>query len=318
MLKDAAEESQICPDGQGSVIFKDPVIFYGAAGTVPSEIASLLVTSREQEGESVTLPGSAITMPDGSEIYIPEYTISLPEPSISLPGDTQIDDYSDAAVAFLEKQGLVIDADPELGENYLVATLAPEKMTVPLNAVINTLFVVGLGLAMVLLVPIVILGVRIDDETASIDGQDWLQRVFENIIPVIVDHHIHIRTEQFVTWLKSRGPDEGSFEYTATIPLVEKEPTIFLFEDGIKTREYVLQTEGDEDLTGKFFHVAVRLSLLGKLSVPVAQIDGFISDTPEDRKMTMKDIGYRMEGHFLACGGRNGEAARPNESGGRP
>ena len=33
------------------------------------------------------------------------------------------------------------------------------------------------------------------------------------------------------------------------------------------------------------------------------QVDGFISDTAEDKTMDTNDIGYRMEGYFLASGG---------------
>ena len=47
------------------------------------------------------------------------------------------------------------------------------------------------------------------------------------------------------------------------------------------------------------------MGMQGNPSVPVAQIDGFISDTPEERKMMIQDIGYRMEGYFLVCGGKN-------------
>ena len=72
-------------------------------------------------------------------------------------------------------------------------------------------------------------------------------------------------------------------------------------------REYCLQTEKNEDFTGKYFLVSVCLSIQGNPAVPVAQIDGLISDTPEDRQMTMKDVGYRMEVYFLACGGDAGK-----------
>lgn len=98
---------------------------------------------------------------------------------------------------------------------------------------------------------------------------------------------------------------KSQYELQGVLPLTEKEPTITLYEDGEKTREYRLQTEGEEDFTGKYFLIGVRMHLAGALMLPVAQIDGFVSDTPEERKMTAKDIGYRMEGHFLKCGGEN-------------
>ena len=50
--------------------------------------------------------------------------------------------------------------------------------------------------------------------------------------------------------------------------------------------------------------ISVRVGFIGNPPVPTMQMDGFISDTSEDRKMTLNDIGYRMEGHFLAFGGK--------------
>lgn len=110
---------------------------------------------------------------------------------------------------------------------------------------------------------------------------------------------IYVDSAALLQWLPAQ------YELQGVLPLTEKEPTITLYEDGVKTREYRLQTEKDEDFTGKYFQISIRLGMQGNPSVPVAQIDGFVSDTPEDRKMTMDDVSYRMEGHFLACGGAN-------------
>lgn len=107
----------------------------------------------------------------------------------------------------------------------------------------------------------------------------------------------------FFHW-KEQNPLLPIYEFLGIIPLTEKEPVIELYEDGVKTREYCLQTEGEEDFNGKYFHISVRLSLFGKLAVPAVQIDGFISDTAENQKMS-DNIGFRMEAHFLNCGGDN-------------
>lgn len=117
---------------------------------------------------------------------------------------------------------------------------------------------------------------------------------------------ILISSEKLIAW-KKQNPHEQQFTLLGALPLTEKEPVIALFEDGVKTREYVLQTEGEEDFTGKYFQISVRLGFLGSPAVPVAQIDGFVSDTPEERQMNLDDIGYRMEGHFLAFGGDEGK-----------
>jgi len=118
--------------------------------------------------------------------------------------------------------------------------------------------------------------------------------------------NIYIDSNAFLQW-KNSNVLTPQYELNGFLPLANKEPTIYLYEDGIKTREYVLQTENEEDFTGKYFLISVRLGIQGNPAVPVAQIDGFVSDTPEERKMTMNDIGYRFEGHFLACGGEEGK-----------
>lgn len=123
--------------------------------------------------------------------------------------------------------------------------------------------------------------------------------------PVTADGvSIHINSDDFIKW-KRQNIHTPQFSCEGVMSLTEKEPTIYLYEDGVKTREYILQVENDEDFTGKFFLFSVRLGFLGSSVVPIAQIDGFISDTPEERAMTSQDIGYRFEGHFLISGGKN-------------
>lgn len=87
--------------------------------------------------------------------------------------------------------------------------------------------------------------------------------------------------------------------------LSEKKPVITLYEDGVKTREYRLQTENDENFKGKYFHISVRVGWQGDPCVLAAQIDGFISDIQQEHQMKEKDIGYRMEAHFLSCCGED-------------
>lgn len=117
--------------------------------------------------------------------------------------------------------------------------------------------------------------------------------------------NIHINSFEFVAWIRAHSSRQ--FEHRGIIPLTQKTPVVSLFEDGVRTRNYCLQTEEGEDFTGKYFHISVRLNVQGNPAVPVAQIDGFVSDTHEDRNMTQNDVGYRMEVHFLACGGEVGE-----------
>lgn len=126
-------------------------------------------------------------------------------------------------------------------------------------------------------------------------------------IPVKFDGtSIYIDSNAFLQW-KNSNVLTPQYELNGVLPLEDKEPVICLYEDGTKTREYVLQVENNEDFSGKYFLISVRLGIQGNPAVPVAQIDGFVSDTPEERKMTMNDVGYRFEGHFLACGGEEGK-----------
>lgn len=113
---------------------------------------------------------------------------------------------------------------------------------------------------------------------------------------------LYISMKGYFSW-RNQNPSAAMYEQTGIMALTERMPVIRLYEDGQQTRAYCLQTEGDEDFTGKFFHYSVRLGLTGNPPAPTAQIDGFISDTPEERKMNPGEIGYRMEGHFLAAGG---------------
>lgn len=117
---------------------------------------------------------------------------------------------------------------------------------------------------------------------------------------------IYVDSAAFVKYLTNPS-NPAKYEFCGCIPLTEKEPVLCLYEDGIKTREYRLQTKDGEDFTGKYFLISVRLGMTGVPVALTAQIDGFISDTPEQRKMTMGDIGYRMEGHFFNYNGGAGK-----------
>lgn len=123
------------------------------------------------------------------------------------------------------------------------------------------------------------------------------------IVPIHSENSkIYLDTGKLFEWLR-QNPGKMQYEFTQSIPLTEKAPVIFFYEDGVKTLEYCLQPEGEEDFSGKYFQTSVRIGLTGNPSCPTMQMDGFISDTSKERSMTHDDIGYRMEGHFLACGG---------------
>lgn len=125
------------------------------------------------------------------------------------------------------------------------------------------------------------------------------QKTAADPVPVRLEGgNIHIDPAGFMLWLIKNGTSR-MYEFRGAIPLTEKTPVISLYDGAKKTRDYCLQTEESEDFTGKYFHTSVRLGLHGDPSVPYAQIDGFVSDTPEERNMTLNDVGYRMEVYFF-------------------
>lgn len=127
--------------------------------------------------------------------------------------------------------------------------------------------------------------------------------------PVSLDGQIiKIDSAKFFGWQKN-NPNAIQYEFTGAVHLTEREPVLTLMEDGAETLHYCLQTEEGEDFTGKYFLISVRLGIMRGLGIPYTQIDGLISDTPEDRKYQVGDIGYRMEAHFLICGGEAAEKA---------
>lgn len=132
--------------------------------------------------------------------------------------------------------------------------------------------------------------------------------------PVAVDGcSVHVSSGAFYTWLGAHPG--GQYEQLGVMLLTEREPAITVLEDGKQLRAYRLQAEEGEDFTGKYFHYSVRLQMLGQSLVPAMQMDGFIADTPEERRIERSDVGYRMEGLILNCGGARAEILRERTRG---
>ena len=125
----------------------------------------------------------------------------------------------------------------------------------------------------------------------------------------IIDGNIHIFSGCLLSFMQKH--QEIYADFRGSLFLKEKEPVISLYEDGKKTAEYRLQTEAGEDFSGKYYQYCVRI-VFEQYSgvnhpVPVVIIDGFISDTPDDRSMSADDVGFRIEVHYLECGGEGGK-----------
>lgn len=131
--------------------------------------------------------------------------------------------------------------------------------------------------------------------------------IFEKKPPVkIVNNKIHISSTGFFEWKKANS-ESNKYTYTYSIPLKEKTPKIWLYDDGKKVIGYTLQTDGNENFKGKYFIATVCLGPNGEKSPPAVQISGFISDTPEKRDISLNDIGYRMQIYFIR---RSGETSK--------
>lgn len=116
------------------------------------------------------------------------------------------------------------------------------------------------------------------------------------------DTEVHIDTTALFAW-KTSHPFSVQYEKSGALMLTKNNPVIRLFEDDEILRDYCLETEKNEDFTGKYFLISVRLTQHGTPSVMAVQVDGFVSDTPDERQMTLNDIGYRMEVCFLNASG---------------
>ncbi len=116
---------------------------------------------------------------------------------------------------------------------------------------------------------------------------------------------VHFHPDALIDW-KCNHLNEDVYEKNEAILLSEKTPTICVYGNDQLVRSFCLQTEDEEDFSGKYFHISVRMHFTqsqNESSFIAFQIDGFISDTEEECAMTLQDIGYRMEGFCLSCNG---------------
>lgn len=120
---------------------------------------------------------------------------------------------------------------------------------------------------------------------------------------------IYLNSRSYINW-KQSNLDKPEFSFTGSIPLTEREPVITLADDGDVACRYCLQTEEGEDFTGKYFNLSVRIFPFKGNNVLAAQVDGFISDDPEDTEFNTSKIGYRMEGYIMNYGGNDAEFVR--------
>lgn len=174
---------------------------------------------------------------------------------------------------------------------------------------------------------------RYDDKTFSVDPvviEQFLE-VYRNIpkkgkrLPIsidadsgkiMIDTDAYAKTVNLEGAMASRNSDRRMYEIRDIIPLTQKTPVLHLYVDDKYVCAYTLETEGEEDFSGKYFHICLRLSMMGNAPMwaMTLQTDGFVSDTPEERKMKSSDIGYRMEGCILGTG-KAAEAFRARTKG---
>lgn len=128
--------------------------------------------------------------------------------------------------------------------------------------------------------------------------------IFEKPKPVKVSgNKVHVNSAGFKRW-KKEHVNLNVYAETFVIPLKNKTPEIWLYDDGKKIYSYTLQTKDDEDFSGKFFIATIQLGYYRKDGTPAVQISGFISDKREKREITINDIGYRTEIYYIRSGGK--------------
>lgn len=297
-FQDAYEESKLFPDEPCAKTFDQPIRLYGTPRLIPFQ---LLFPSNDT---NITFPigGQFITMPDGTQEWLPSPTVTIPQQSDTL--GTIKNDFSKQAIAQLTACGLSIPSDPELGERLLTATTEPESEPLPIFEFLRNLVLIWLSIGAFAIIPLIVFCFKATSKKALIkqmnQGTVFLMSL-NHLLPVqIAGQSIHISSHGVLDYLRNAN---GPFELRYPIALQEKTPVITLYEDKVKTRQYVLQTDEHENFEGKYFLSSIRIYIQGDPATPVMQLDGFISDTPEERAITTSDIGYRMEGHFLAMGG---------------
>ena len=116
----------------------------------------------------------------------------------------------------------------------------------------------------------------------------------------IQDSAIYFDSKGFQQF-KKRHAFKESFVIRNILPLHEKEPVLTLYENGAKVTAFRLQTEGDEDFTGKDFCFQVAVDCLrSDPIIPALRIDGVVSDTPDTHEIE-QDAAYRLQVQFLSC-----------------
>lgn len=108
----------------------------------------------------------------------------------------------------------------------------------------------------------------------------------------VKEMRIDIDTKEYADWYSVTG-----YTHQCVVKLSGKCNIFQIYENNSLRREFELGTVEGEDFSGKYFHLALRIHTSNTYCGPVhlVQADGFISDTPEDKKMQLSDIGYRME-----------------------
>ena len=131
----------------------------------------------------------------------------------------------------------------------------------------------------------------------------------ENLCPVKFEGlSIKLNTNHFMAWQMKR-PVSQSYSAVSTMRLSDRAPVISLYEDDILIHKYTLEPD-KKDFTNKYFHVCVNFHMsFADDSLPIVQIDGYVSDNAKPIEMSPEDVGFRFEGYFTKRGGLAAENA---------
>ncbi|MBE7050327.1 MAG: hypothetical protein E7394_06090 [Ruminococcaceae bacterium] len=267
-------------------------IVYGESQNLSLPELEYSKNKSDEEKKNEIILDNSVTI-DGKTYSVP-HTIMMPDLDVIDPSSEITADYSIEAIKKLAEKFDVSESElSDFGKTSLYVLSEPKTDTSVLSASLYIIFIFLILCTILGFIPILW-------AASNIDKCNEKPIKFKKS-SVYFNSNAFLWIVSLLSKKLSTLPDQ--FEYNGSIKLSKKEPIISFYEDGVKTVEYCLQTEGEEDFKEKYFLISVRVGFTGNPPTPTMQMDGFISDTSEERKMTLNDIGYRMEGHYLVCGG---------------
>ena len=177
------EEYILLGEDEKTAVFPEPLLLYGLTMEMPACIEGLPLEQPAQS-DPVIIPGTTAVLPDGTELEIPDREA----PQVTVSDEIVLEeiieeDSSREAMAFFANYGIDVSTDWTPGSVYLAGSVQPETDEAPINQFLDTVWIILLLLAFVLLIPLFRYGSRADYEEVII------QRINrgDSMIPMLAD-----------------------------------------------------------------------------------------------------------------------------------